>query len=108
MPKSQNNFCPGLHSKGVGIQGYANQLVLAQGQFPWDFDILAVGLLEEAVYELAVGLLEEAVYELAVGLLEEAVDKLAVGLLEEAVDKLAEEDVGRGLKLHWEAERMLL
>ena len=95
MPKSQNNFCPGLHSKGVGIQGYANQLVLAQGQFPWDFDILAVGLLEEAVYELAVGLLEEAV------------DKLAVGLLEEAVDKLAEEDVGRGLKPHWEAKLLL-
>ena len=70
--------------------------MLAWGQFPWDFDILAVGLLEEAVYELAVGLLEEAV------------DKLAVGLLEEAVDILAEEDVGRGLKLHWEAERMLL
>jgi hypothetical protein len=53
-------------------------------------------------------LLEEAVYELAVGLLEEAVDKLAVGLLEEAVDKLAEEDVGRGLKPHWEAKMMLL
>jgi hypothetical protein len=53
-------------------------------------------------------LLEEAVYELAVGLLEEAVDKLAVGLLEEAVDKLAEEDVGRGMKPHWEAKRLLL